>query len=72
VLKGNAALLHEITTGFAAIPASEYDALNKKWYGTTVVDREYLQTLAGVIEVAGFILLIALILVNITLKRTVA
>jgi PAS domain S-box-containing protein len=72
VRKGDTVLLHEITTGFAAIPANEYDALNKKWYGTTVVNNGYLQTIAGVIAVAGFILLILLVILNLTLKRTIA
>jgi ABC-type amino acid transport substrate-binding protein/two-component sensor histidine kinase len=71
VKKGNTVLLSEIDEGFAGIPASEYTALDRTWYGTPVVNTDYLRIVA---VIGGAAILITLLMVawNTMLKRTVA
>ncbi len=71
VKKGNTVLLTEINGGFANIPKSEYDALDRTWYGTPVVSTEDLRFVT--VFSAAVILVIALLVVwNRTLKSRVA
>lgn len=71
VKKGNTVLLTEINQGFTRIPQSEYDAIDRTWYGTPVTNTEYLRI---VLFFAGAVLLIIILLViwNHMLKTNVA
>ncbi len=71
VAKGNEALLAEINRGFVTIPKGEYDALDRKWYGSPVVNPDDLRMLT-VFAVVIFALVIFLLVWNRTLKSTVA
>ncbi|PKL69168.1 MAG: hypothetical protein CVV30_06210 [Methanomicrobiales archaeon HGW-Methanomicrobiales-1] len=71
VKKGNTVLLTEINQGFVKIPQSEYDALDRTWYGTPVVNTEYFRIVAFL---AGAVILVIVLLViwNHMLKSNVA
>lgn len=71
VKKGESALLTKINEGFASIPVTGYDALDRKWYGTPVGEPENLQFIAFFAVVAILIILL-LVVLNHTLKQTVA
>lgn len=70
VKKGNATLLAEINAGFSQIPKSEYEALDRTWYGTPVMNTEYLKVVA-VFAGAVFLIIVVLVIWNRTLNRTV-
>jgi len=61
VLKGNPALLEIVENGFAAITAEEYQAIDRKWYGSAVNSQLFVRNLMiiGAISLLVFILLIA-------------
>lgn len=71
VLKGDPALLAEINDGFAKIPKSEYDTLDRKWYGTPVVKPEDLRTIV-LFAIMAFLVILLLVVTNHTLTETVA
>ena len=71
VKKGDTALLAKINGGFASIPATAYDALDRKWYGTPVAEPANLQIITFFAIVAVLIILL-LVILNHTLKQTVA
>ncbi|MDO9550151.1 MAG: transporter substrate-binding domain-containing protein [Methanoregula sp.] len=71
VKKGNSALLTEINQGFARIPQNEYDALDHKWYGTSLTNTEYLRFVV-IFTGAVIFLIIILVVWNRTLKKKVA
>jgi len=71
VKKGNTALLNEINAGFDKIPKSEYEALDRTWYGTPVVSNEYLRIIVILTGTVIFII-VMLVVWNRTLKRTVS
>ncbi|MDD1684579.1 MAG: PAS domain-containing protein, partial [Methanoregula sp.] len=71
VKKGDAALLAQINEGFARVPGSEYDALDRKWYGASVVSPENLR-IAVLIAGAVILVIVFLVVWNRTLKNTVA
>ncbi|MHB8163756.1 MAG: transporter substrate-binding domain-containing protein [Methanoregula sp.] len=71
VKKGNTVLLAEINQGFARIPQGEYDALDRTWYGTPVMNTEYFRIVAFL--AGAVILVIALLMIwNHMLKIKVA
>ncbi len=53
VLKGNTTLLGIVEDGFARISEAEYNAIDRKWYGTSVDTDEFLR----VVEIIGLIIL---------------
>jgi ABC-type amino acid transport substrate-binding protein len=71
VMKGDTTLLTEVNNGFAGIAKSEYAALDRKWYGTPVVNPDYLRFVV-IFACAGILLIILLAVMNHALKRKVA
>lgn len=71
VKKGDEDLLATINSGFLRIPRGEYEALDRKWFGTPVISPDSIRVVIGF---AGAVLLalILLLLWNRALQRRVA
>ena len=70
VKKGDTELLAVIESGFANISATEYEAINKRWFGETLDKGELGKWVLIVLAVAG-IILIVLTFLNYGLKKAV-
>jgi two-component system cell cycle sensor histidine kinase/response regulator CckA len=74
VLKGNTGLLEVIENGFAKIPKAEYEAIDKRWMGTSLAASPYLRYALyciGAIAVLVFVLMAWLwILKRVVAKKT--
>lgn len=70
VKKGNTKLLNLIESGFAAIPAEEKEAIEKRWLGTNLSGPSYLQY-AGYIALFVLVVVLLLITFNFFLRHKV-
>jgi PAS domain S-box-containing protein len=70
VRKGNLAVLSLVERGFAAIKPAELKQIEEKWYGRTIGSHVNLRYV-GYTAVSGLVLILALAVWNLTLKRLV-
>ena len=70
VLKGNQALLQTVENGFSKISKSEYDEIEKRWYGYSIFNKKWLRYFWTGSAVTVFILAGLFLWIR-TLRRTV-
>jgi ABC-type amino acid transport substrate-binding protein len=61
VKKGNMALLAVLNDGFSKVPAGEYSAIERTWYGTPVIPSQYLQYILVFVVVVAIIIALLLL-----------
>jgi len=71
VRKGNAALLREVSDGFAAIEPAELKQINEKWFGRTINSIGRYLTYAGYTVAAALLIIAGLAVWNRTLRKKV-
>ncbi|MEA2569087.1 MAG: hypothetical protein QOI24_1088 [Acidobacteriota bacterium] len=71
VRKGDAKILRAITAGFAAIPASELDRINERWYGSRVNAYSRYVAYAAWVAASALLLILVLFAWNRTLTRRI-
>ena len=71
VRKGDSALLRVVETGFAAISPAEYQAIEKKWYGSDLGGATPLKYIAYIAIAVG-VVIVLLVVWNLALHRAVA
>lgn len=71
VLKGNAALLHTVSEGFASIDPIELKQIDEKWFGRTINRYGRYLTYAGYAAVVAFLLIAGLVGWNRTLRKRI-
>ena len=70
VLKDNADLLAYVEAGFARISKTEYQLIDRKWYGTTHIDNRYFFW-TGIAAAAGLLVLLGVVSANRVLSKKV-
>ena len=70
VTKGNTALLKQVEEGFSKITPSEYNAIDRKWFGTSLIKPQYLEYTASILGMI-FIVILLLLLWTRTLQSRV-
>jgi diguanylate cyclase (GGDEF)-like protein/PAS domain S-box-containing protein len=70
VLKGDSELLGIVENGFSQITAAENKAIDRKWYGTPVINKKYV-TYAGLVVAGVLVIVLVLISWNHYLRATV-
>jgi PAS domain S-box-containing protein len=71
VRKGNAALLREVSAGFAAIEPAELKQINEKWFGRTINSIGRYLTYAGYTVAAALLIIAGLTVWNRMLRKKV-